>query len=306
MKTLILSACALLLFSGAAAAKDKYVLISHSDGTNVFWQVLAKGAFDAAKEVGVDLEFRHPNRSADAVAEAQIIDAAVAQQVDGIVVTILDPDVVGPAVKRAVDAGIPVITTNTGGKFSKKYGALYHVGQDEYVAGKGAGDRAKAAGVTTQVCFVNVGSNIALRERCQGYADGVGAKPNIVEITSDPTEGKSRASAALVSNKGVNGVVVTDPVACMAVVNAIEELKLGGKINVGCFDNSKDVSAAIEDGRVSYIIDQQQYMQGYYPIIGLNLYKRYGLVPGANILTGPGFVTKENLKSVRALAGTVR
>lgn len=295
-----------LILCTTAIARDKYILVSHSDGTNVFWQVLAKGAFDAAKLVGADLEFRHPNRSADAVAEAQIIDAAVAQKVDGLIVTILDPDVVGPAVQRAVDAGIPVITANAGGKFSKKYGALYHVGQDEYVAGHGAGERAKAAGVTTQICFVNVASNLSLRERCQGYADAIGTKPNIVEVTSDPTEGKARASAALSSNRDVNGVVVTDPVACMAVVNAITELGLTGKINVGCFDNSKDVSAAIQDGRVAYAIDQQQYLQGYYPVIGLDLYRKYGLVPGGNILTGPGFVTKANVEKVRALAGTVR
>jgi len=305
MKRLAITLVSILLCA-PAAARDKYVLISHSDGTNVFWQVLAKGAFDAAKVVGADLEFRHPNRSADAVAEAQIIDAAVAQKVDGLIITILDPDVVGPAVQRAVDAGIPVITANAGGKFSRKYGALYHVGQDEYVAGKGAGDRAKAAGVTNHICFVNVASNISLRERCQGYAEAVGAKPNIVEATSDPTEGKARASAALTSNKGVNGVVVTDPVACMAIVNAITELGLTGKISVGCFDNSKDVSAAIEDGRVAFAIDQQQYMQGYYPVIGLDLYRKYGLVPGANVLTGPGFVTKENVQKVKALAGNVR
>jgi simple sugar transport system substrate-binding protein len=306
MKKMCVVAFGLLLVSATAVAADKFVLVSHSDGTNIFWQVLAKGAFDAAKMVGADLEFRHPNRSADAVAEAKIIDAAVAQKVDGLVVTILDPDVVGPAVQRAVDAGIPVITANAGGKVSRQYGALYHVGQDEYVSGKGAGERAKAAGVTKHICFVNVASNLSLRERCQGYADALGQKINIIEATSDPTEAKTRATAAFLTNAGVNGVVITDPVACMAVVNAIDESRLTGKINVGCFDNSKDVSAALESGRVAFAIDQQQYLQGYYSVIGLFLYKKYGLVSGANILTGPGFVTKDNVQNVKALAGVVR
>src|SRR5690606_6367130 len=98
-------------------------------------------------------------------AEAEIIDTAVAQQVDGLIITILDPDVVGPAVQRAVDAGIPVITANAGAKASPEYGALYHVGQDDYTSGFGAGTRAKQADVTAHACFVNVASNLSLRER---------------------------------------------------------------------------------------------------------------------------------------------
>jgi simple sugar transport system substrate-binding protein len=290
----------------SASAKDKYVLVSHSDGTNVFWQVLAKGAFDAAKLVDVDLEFRHPNRSADAVSEAQIIDAAVAQQVDGLIVTILDPNIVGPAVQRAVNAGIPVITANVGDKVSKQFGGMYHVGQDDYASGQGAGNYAKAHGVTKHICFVNVASNIALRARCQGYADALGQSANIVEITSSPTEGKARAAATFLSSKDVNGVIVTDPVACIAVLNAIDETGLTGKVQIGCFDNSADVAKAIQDGRVAFTIDQQQYLQGFYPVIGLYLYRKYGLVVGNNILTGPGFVTKDNIDQVKKLAGTVR
>ncbi|MGN6769621.1 MAG: substrate-binding domain-containing protein [Rhizobiaceae bacterium] len=306
MRKLIISVLASLGLTISASAKDKYVLVSHSDGTNVFWQVLAKGAFDAAKLVGADLDFRHPNRSADAVAEAQIIDAAVAQQVDGLIVTILDPDIVGPAVKRAVDAGIPVITANAGAKASKEYSALYHVGQDDHASGLGAGKYAKAHGVTKHLCFVNVASNVSLRARCQGYADGLQQDFNIVEITSDPIEGKTRAAAKLLSNKDVNGVVVTDPVACMAVVNAIDEVGMSGKVEVGCFDNSADVAKAIQEGRVAFTIDQQQYLQGFYPVIGLYLYRKFGLVVGNDILTGPGFVNKDNIEQVKALAGSVR
>ena len=295
-------------FTAASVAqeKEKYVLISHSDGTNIFWQVLAQGAYDAAKLVGADLEFRHPRQSGDAVAEAEIIDTAVAQQVDGLIVTILDPDVVGPAVQRAVDAGIPVITANAGAKASPEYGGLYHVGQDDYTSGHGAGGLAKEASVSAHACFVNVASNLSLRERCRGYAEALGQEINVIEITSDPTEAKTRAASALIANPDFNGAIATDPVACVAVADAIDEVGISGRVHLSCFDNSADVSKAIEDGRVAFTIDQQQYLQGFYPVIGLHLYKKYGLVPGANILTGPGFINKENLGTVRDLAGKVR
>lgn len=308
LKSLLLAGAVVTGLASTALAQDreKYVLISHSDGTNIFWQVLAQGAYDAAELVGVDLEFRHPRQSGDAVAEAEIIDTAVAQQVDGLIITILDPDVVGPAVQRAVDAGIPVITANAGAKASPQYGGLYHVGQDDYTSGHGAGALAKEAGVTTHACFVNVASNLSLRERCRGYAEALGLELNVVEITSDPTEAKTRAASALIANAAIDGAIATDPVACAAVADAVDEVGITGRVHLSCFDNSADVSDAIADERVAFTIDQQQYLQGFYPVIGLYLYNKYGLVSGANILTGPGFINKDNLDTVRELAGKVR
>ena len=63
---------------------------------------------------------------------------------------------------------------------------------------------------------------------------------------------------------------------------------------------------AIEKGDMLFAIDQQQYLQGYLPVIALDLYKRYGLLQANDVLSGPGFVTKENADQVAKLAGKVR
>jgi simple sugar transport system substrate-binding protein len=303
MKTAFLAGVVAMMVSPALA--QEFILITHSDGTDPFWPVVQKGAEDAAKVAGVTLTYRHPNR-VDAPEMAQIIEASIAQKPAGMIISILDPEVIGPAIKAAVDAGIPVVSINSGDKFAKQYGALFHVGQPEVAAGTGAGERAKAAGVTKHLCVNQEAANIALRERCQGYADALGQPLNMIDATNDPAEIKARTAAALASDPTINGILATGPHPCMPAVQAVEEAGLTGKVNVGCFDLIPDIITALKDGTVAYAVDQQQYLQGYLPVIALDLYTKYGLLQASDVLSGPGFVTKDNAEQVEKLAGTIR
>ncbi|MBN9509622.1 MAG: sugar ABC transporter substrate-binding protein [Alphaproteobacteria bacterium] len=288
-----------------AMAGEKFVLIDHTDGTDPFWPVVLNGAQAAAKQVGAELIFRHPSK-VDAVEEAQIIEAATAQKPDGMIISILDPTVIGPAIKAAVDAGIPVVSINSGAEEARKFGVLLHVGQPEYPAGKMAGERAKAAGRKKYLCLNQEAQNIALRERCQGFADGFGQKLNMIDSTNDPTEIKARTTAALMADPSIDTLLATGPHVCVPALAALHDLGKERSIYLACFDLSPEVVAAIKDGRVAFAIDQQQYLQGYLPVIYLDLYKRYGLLQANDVLSGPGFVTKENADQVAKLAGTVR
>ena len=294
-----------IAFAYPAVAGQTYVLIDHTDGTDPFWPVVLNGAQEAAKKVGATLIFRHPNK-VDAVEEAQIIEATIPQKPDGLIISIMDPSVIGPAIKAAVDAGIPVVSINSGGDFARKYGVLFHVGQAEYEAGKQGGERAKAAGVKKYLCLNQEAENIALRQRCQGFADGLGQKLNMIDSTNDPAEIKSRATAALMADPKIDAILATGPHVCVPALAALHDLGKEKSIYLGCFDLSQDVIAAVKDGRVAFAIDQQQYLQGYLPVIGLDLYNRYGLLQANDVLSGPGFVTKDNAGQVAKLAGTIR
>jgi simple sugar transport system substrate-binding protein len=302
-RTAILAGALAMMVTPALAAE--FILITHSDGTDPFWPVVQRGAEDAAKQVGATLTYRHPNR-VDAPEMAQIIEASIAQGPDAMIISILDPEVIGPAIKAAVDAGIPVVSINSGDKFARQYGALFHVGQPEVAAGMGAGERAKAAGVTKHLCVNQEAANIALRERCQGYADALGQELNMIDATNDPAEIKARTAAALAADPSINGILATGPHPCMPAVQAVQEAGMEGTVNIGCFDLIPDIITALKDGRVAYAVDQQQYLQGYLPVIALDLYTKYGLLPANDILSGPGFVTKENAEQVEKLAGTIR
>jgi simple sugar transport system substrate-binding protein len=234
---------------------------------------------------------------------ASSIQAAAATQPDGMVISLPDPDALGPAIKAAVAAGVPVITMNSGLENSAALGALMHVGQPEYLAGQSAGARAASEGASNALCMIQEQYNTALSDRCNGYGEAVPVK--FIDTTSDPATIETRATAALQANSDIDAILSVGPHVCVAVDKAVAAL--GMTVHHSCFDLSPEVMDLINADRVSFTIDQQQRLQGYMPIIVLHLYNNgAGLLPGANIPSGPGFVDKSNASSVAALAGIDR
>ena len=301
MKKLILSIAALALFATSAFA-ERYVMITHGEGKDPFWPVVQKGGEDAARAIGADFEYIY-NPSADMADMASSIQAAAATQPDGMVISLPDPDALGPAIKAAVAAGVPVITMNSGLESSASLGALMHVGQPELLAGQKAGERAKSEGATKALCMIQEAYNTALVDRCEGY--GAAVPMQMTDTTSDPATIQTRATAALQANSDIDAILSVGPHVCEAVDKALADL--GMTVHHSCFDLSPAVMDLIGSGRVSFTIDQQQRLQGYMPVIVLHLYNNSaGLLPGANIPSGPGFVDKSNASSVAALAGIDR
>ena len=291
-----------IVFATSAAFAERYVMVTHGEGKDPFWPVVQKGGEDAARAVGADFEYIY-NPSADMSDMASSIQAAAATQPDGMVISLPDPDALGPAIKAAVAAGVPVITMNSGLENSAALGALMHVGQPEYLAGQSAGARAASEGASNALCMIQEQYNTALSDRCNGYGEAVPVK--FIDTTSDPATIETRATAALQANSDIDAILSVGPHVCVAVDKAVAAL--GMTVHHSCFDLSPDVMDLINADRVSFTIDQQQRLQGYMPIIVLHLYNNgAGLLPGANIPSGPGFVDKSNASSVAALAGIDR
>jgi simple sugar transport system substrate-binding protein len=291
-----------VVFATSAAFAERYVMVTHGEGNDPFWPVVQKGGEDAARAIGADFEYIY-NPSADMADMASSIQAAAATSPDGMVISLPDPDSLGPAIKAAVAAGVPVITMNSGLESSASLGALMHVGQPEYLAGQSAGARAKAEGATKALCMIQEAYNTALVDRCEGYGESVPME--FTDTTSDPATIQTRATAALQSNPDVDAILSVGPHVCDAVSKALDDL--GMTVHHSCFDLSPAVMDLINAGKVAFTIDQQQRLQGYLPIIVLHLYNNgAGLLPGANIPSGPGFVDKSNATSVAALAGIDR
>ena len=280
---------------------ERYVMVTHGEGKDPFWPVVQKGGEDAARAIGADFEYIF-TPSGDMADMAKSI-AAAATQPDGLVVSLPDPDALGQAIKDAVAAGIPVITMNSGLESSASLGALMHVGQPEFLAGQKAGERAKAEGATKGICFIQEAYNTALTDRCGGYAEAI--PTTNFDSSNDPATIPTRAAAGLQANPDVDAVLSVGPHVCVGVQQAIDEL--GMSVHHSCFDLSPPVMDLINAGKVQYTIDQQQRLQGYMPIVVLHLYNNgAGLLPGANIPSGPGFVDKSNASSVASLAGVDR
>lgn len=288
----------------ASASAERYVMITHTQGTDPFWPVVEKGGRDAAKAIGADFEYNF-DVSGDMAAMASLIEAAAAGQPDVIIVSLPDPDALGPAIKAAVEDGIPVVTMNSGLEASASLGALMHVGQPERLAGEKAGERAKGEGVTKGLCLNQEAFNTALVSRCEGYFSGLGSDLNMIDVSNDVAQIQTRTAAALQADESIDGVLAVGPHVCEAANKAIKEV--GADIHLACFDLSPGVMDMIEKGDAAFTIDQQQRLQGYMPVIVLHLYNNSaGLLPGANIPSGPGFVDKSNAASVKSMAGVDR
>ncbi len=306
LKTVIaLLAVSLFFIAGPLAAKERVVVVTHGSNTDAFWNVVKNGVMAAAKDMNVKVEYRNPS-SGDITEMARLIDAATASKPDGLIVSIPDPDALGSAIQGAVNAGIPVVSINSGSDVRESLGCLFHVGQPEYEAGMGGGKRAKAAGVRKGICVNHEIANAALEKRCQGYADGLGIPLNMLDVGIDPTEIRNRVTAYLAANPDVDGILTLGPTGADPTLAALNELGKAGKIHFGTFDLGPEIIKGIKAKQINFAIDQQQYLQGYLPVVALTLNARYGLLPGGDVLSGPGFVTPENIKKVEKLAGSVR
>ncbi|GAA2887509.1 sugar ABC transporter substrate-binding protein [Streptosporangium fragile] len=286
--------------AAAPAAEGTFAVITHASAGDAFWDVVKNGAEAAGKRYGVTVTYQGDG---DPARQSQLIDQAVSQKVDGIVVSMANPDALKEAVGKAVAARIPVITINSGGDFSREFGAITHVGQSEDVAGRGAGEKLKAEGVTKLLCVIHEAGNVGLDQRCNGATKGLGGTVERLQVdVGNLADATSKIKARLQSDPSLNGVLTLNPAVAVAARDAIADA--GSAAKLGTFDLSADVVAAIRDGEVLFAVDQQQYLQGWLPITFLVLYKENLNTVGGGlpVNTGPGFVTKDNAEQVAKLA----
>jgi simple sugar transport system substrate-binding protein len=286
--------------SATSSGALKIAVITHGGAGDAFWNVVKNGATDAGKALGVTVDY---NSDGDPSAQAKLIDNAVSQKVGGLVVSMANPDALKTSVEAAVKAGIPVITINSGGDKSTAFGAIAHVGQEESIAGEQAGRKLKEAGKTKLLCVIHEAGNIGLNQRCDGAKTGFGGQVSTLQVDlNNPTDLESRIKAQLQTDSSIDGVLALNPQVAVRAASAVKGAS--SKAAVATFDLNGDVVSAIKAGDVLFAIDQQQYEQGYLPVVMLKLYHDNAntLGGGKPVLTGPGFVDKSNVDKVAEYA----
>jgi simple sugar transport system substrate-binding protein len=292
-----MAATAMMLVSPAMAAN--IIVVSHGQANDPFWSVVKNGVEFAAQQTESTVEYRSPE-TFDMVAMSQLIDAAVAQAPDGIVVSIPDADALGPSIRAAVAAGIPVISMNSGSEVSKELGALLHIGQDEETAGRAAGEKLAELGGKKGICVNQEVGNVSLDLRCKGFTEGFGGNVTVLPTSNDPSEILSKVRAALESDPEIDTVMALGAgTAGEPSVEAVRQLgKGGGAVKVASFDLSPRFLEDVIAGDAAFAIDQQQYLQGYLPVAFLALNANFGLVPGGDVPSGPNLITADKAEQV--------
>ncbi|WP_085906952.1 sugar ABC transporter substrate-binding protein [Kiloniella majae] len=292
----------------ASAEGEKYILVSHAPDSDSWWNTIKNGIALAGEQMDVSVEYRNPP-TGDLADMARIIEQAAASNPNGIITTLADYDVLSGPIRAAVDQGINVIIMNSGtAEQTREVGALMFVGQPEYDAGYAAGLRAKSDGVKSFVCVNHVISNTVVAERCRGFADGLGVPlgSSMIDSGQDPAEIKNRVLAYLAANPDTDAVLTLGPTSADPTILALQENGMAGDIYFGTFDLGDEIVKGIKSGIIKWGIDQQPFLQAYLPVVILTNYDRYGVLPGNNINSGPGFVTADGLELVEKFAGEYR
>ena len=290
--------------------KQLYIIgVFHADVSNSFSSVVKKGVEQAGKDLGVKVEFVGPDKF-DVVAEGQLIEAAIAKKPDGMFVSLPDCDALKPTVQQAIEAGIPVMSFNSGASCFKDAGSLVHVAEDGIIAGMGAGERLAKLGAKNVICLNHEVGNAILEDRCNGIAQAIekaGGKSTVIPTSlADPSVTKGALEAAFLKDPtidAIGGEWGGGP--SPAVIDqTLTELGLQGKVIVSYFDPGSDTLPMIKEGKIAFMTSQVPFNQGYLPVEFLAAYIRYGVLPGGPtgvVDNGGFFITKDNVDKIMEL-----
>jgi len=285
----------------ASTPRMTIAMVTHAPSGDTFWDTIRKGAEAAAAKDNVKLIYSNDENAGD---QANLVQNAIDQKVDGIAVTLAKQDAMKAVVAKAEAAGIPVVGFNAGLGVWKEQGLLSFFGQDENVSGQALGTNLNSTGAKHVVCVVQAQGDVNLEERCAGVKKTFSGKTDNLYVNgTDMPSVKSTITAKLKQDSSIDQVVTLGAPIALTAVQSLSDA--GSEAKLATFDLNKDLVKAVQDGTVEFAVDQQPYLQGYLAVDSLWLYKTNGNFSGggtAPVLTGPAFITKENADSVAEFA----
>ena len=284
----------------ANTPRYKIAMITHEAPGDTFWDLIRKGAQAAAAKDNIQLVY---SNDPEAPQQANLVQSAINSNVDAIASTLPNPDAIGPALKKAISNGIPVVEFNAGVADWQSTGALMYFGQDESIAGEAAGQRLSKDGAKHVLCVVQEQGQVQLEARCAGVEKGFAATTDKVYVNGrDMTAVRSTITAKLQEDKSIDRVITLGAPIALAAVQSVKDAN--SKAKVVTFDTNSELVKAIQAGDVQWAIDQQPYLQGYEAIDSLWLYltNRNILGGGKAVLTGPTFIDQSNIDKIAQYA----
>jgi simple sugar transport system substrate-binding protein len=293
--------------AAAKDAKDVHIIfVTHGQAVDPYWSVVKKGVEDGQKVMGSRVDYHSPE-TFDMAQMARLIDAAVAEKPDAIVVSIPDATALKQSVLNAKAAGIPVGVIDSGPDQQDEWGLdLWVGGGSEYNNGLKAGELMGKDGVKHALCVNQEVGNVSLDDRCNGFKDGLakngGGTMDVVGVSMDPTESTSRVSAYLSAHPDTDAVLALGPSVAGPILQKLRQDGVLSKIKMGTFDLSPEVLEAVDKGEMMFAIDSQQYLMGYLPVVFFTMKAMYGTLPTDDVMTGPAFIMKGDAAKVLDLS----
>lgn len=283
----------------ASTPRIKVALITHAVVGDTFWDIVRKGAEQAAAKDNVELLY---TSDADAGRQAQLVQQAIDQKVDGIAVTLAKPDAMKDVLAKASSAGIPVVSLNAGSDASAALGAFTYFGSDEKVAGRTVGAKLAQDGYKHPICVIQEQGHVGLENRCAGVKEKVPGAEVLYVNGQDMTAVQSTATAKLQATKDADVIVGLGAPFTLTLLKSVKDA--GSSAKVASFDLNAELAQKIVDGSVIFTVDQQPWLQGYMSVDALwqNKVGGFKIGGGQPVLTGPAIVDKSNASDVLKFA----
>ena len=272
-----------------------------SGGTERFLRVVRNGVEQAASDMGVEVKIT-ATKKFDQVEQGRLVRAAAASKPDGIITGIWDGDIMRDPVTSAIEDGIPVVVMNSGADFVEPFGALTYVGWDEFQVAVDAGERMKQEGARNVLAVNHEVGSLPLDLRLDGFKKGFGGSIRTIGVEgTDPVDARNRIRSAL-GGSDFDGLVALGQPSGDPALLALRDAGKNGEVRFGTFDFSPTLLDGILEGDITFAVDQQQYLHGYFPVVVLTLFNQYEFRPPTELLMTGGFVTKDNAGAIQELA----
>jgi simple sugar transport system substrate-binding protein len=274
-----------------------FVFVNHVT-TNPFFVPTKYGAEDACKLLGCKYQWTG-SQSSNVAEMVDALNSAITAKADGIAVSLVDLKAFNGPVQRALDADIPVVGYNADAADNAR---LSYIGQDLFGSGQEMGTRiVDLVGSGPVALFIATPGSLNIQPRIDGAQDSIkksGADINVDVIATGAALPKelSTIDAYYVGHKDVKGMFAVDAGSTQGVAQVIKKYNASDNVAGGGYDLLEPTIQLLSEGQIDFTIDQQPYLQGFFPVLELFMYKASETLTGiANVDTGLKFLDEKTV-----------
>jgi ribose transport system substrate-binding protein len=293
---------------------EKYVMVTFLSGID-YWKNSLKGFEDAAQLLNVSVEY-HGATQYDVHEVITVLEQVIAKKPAGIAITAMDPEALNITINKAVEAGIPVVTFDSG---APKSNALSFLGTNNYNAGVTAAHKmAELLGNKGKVAVISLPNQLNHQQRYSGFKETLQSEYKDIKVVAvqdgkgDQIKSQMATYELLKDHPDLSWIFVTEANGGIGVGNAINELNMLSKVKIISFDTDKGTLDMVREGVISATLAQGTWNMGYWSLHYLfHIHHNLGqsvsdweegdvpLLP-VNVDTGISVVTKSNVDNYYA------
>jgi simple sugar transport system substrate-binding protein len=272
----------------------KFTFVNHVT-TNPFFTPTQNGAADACKLLGCSYQWTG-SQTSNVSEMVNAVNSAVSAGVNGIAVSLVDLHAFNAPVQAALNAGIPTIAYNADAATNPR---LAYIGQDLYVSGQEMGKKIIGLVPSGDVAlFIATPGALNIQPRIDGalatLKSASGITTHVVATGAAVPNELSVIDSYASGHPNTKGYFAVDAGSTQSLAQTIQKHGLAAKgVKGGGYDLTPVTQQLLAAGQIQFTIDQQPYLQGFFPVMELYLYNVSQKLTGlADVNTGLKFLDK--------------